>query len=282
MDGILLINKPKGLTSYDVVRHVKKMFKTKKVGHTGTLDPDATGLLIVAVNQGTKIIPYFNEDEKAYEATLCIGKSTDTLDASGQIIETKDVKKMDINFQAILDSFKGVSSQIPPMYSAIKVGGKKLYEYAREGIEIERKKRSITIYDIKETSPFYFKDSCGYASYYVHGSKGLYVRTLSFDIGRKLGYPAHNVSLQRTKAGRFLLSDAVPLEQLSVEHLIPIEDALPFETYKLNSDEYTLVKQGRDISCDFGVDMLSAIYQDKMVAILKKQNGFYHPIKVFQ
>ncbi len=215
MDGVLLIDKPIGMTSHDVVNIVRKVYNTKRVGHAGTLDPDASGLLVLGINQGTRILEYLTNNSKVYDATICFGVSTDTLDAKGNIIATKDITDSTLqNVIEVINSFRGEYQQIPPMYSAIKINGKKLYEYARKGIEIERKARTINIYDIDALCDVVYKDKKAYIDYRVKASKGLYVRTLSYDIGQKLNVPAHNYALRRIASGRFLLEEAYKIEDV--------------------------------------------------------------------
>lgn len=228
MDGILLLDKPKGMTSHDVVNLVRKAYKTKKVGHAGTLDPDATGILVIGINKGTKILQYLTADDKVYEATICFGAVTDTLDDTGEILLEEPVEDIS-DFERILSSFEGEYEQTPPMFSAIKYNGKRLYEYAREGIEIEdRPSRTITIHEIEPIGDISYRDNRAYGSYRVHGSKGLYVRTLSYDIGAKLGIPAYNYSLCRVRSGRFLLEESYSLEDLKQGDtvLLSLTDAL--------------------------------------------------------
>ena len=214
MDGILLVNKPKGYTSHDVIRVLRGILETRKLGHTGTLDPDATGVLVVGVNKGTKIMKYLNNDEKTYLSKVLIGQSTDTLDKTGTVLEEKKVEKL-VNVDQIVNSFKGLYTQTPPMYSAIKYKGKKLYEYARKGITInDIPSRDIQIFDIKRINDIIYTNGFASFDYLVHSSKGLYVRTLSYDIGKKLGYPAHNAELHRTKAGKFKIEDCYSLEDI--------------------------------------------------------------------
>lgn len=249
MNGIVLVNKPQGMTSHDVVNIVRKRYHTKKVGHTGTLDPDATGLLIVGINDGTKIIKFFNQDEKIYQATIAIGSSTTTLDKTGSIIATKEVTPLD-GVDDVLASFVGTYHQTPPMYSAIKYNGKRLYEYAREGITIEnRPSRDVKIIDIKRISDILYRDKHAYFEYLVHGSKGLYVRTLSYDIGEKLGYPAHNYELHRIQAGEFHIKDSYTLEELEeMPKPISLADALSFMPAIIADDAmYNHIRHGRTI-----------------------------------
>lgn len=251
MNGILLINKPKDFSSHDVVAKCRGILKTKKIGHTGTLDPDATGLLVLGINKGTKIMKYLNNDEKIYEATICIGKTTDTLDNQGEVIKETKVDEIH-NIDVIIESFKGTYTQIPPMYSAIKYKGKRLYEYARKGIVIDDiPSRDIEIYDIKRTSDIIYKDNVAYVSYRVHASKGLYVRTLSYDIGKKCGYPAYNYELNRTKAGIFDLKDSYTFDELEQGNfkLISLSDSLrEMATLKIKDSIRHHVKNGMAIS----------------------------------
>ena len=193
MDGLILINKQKGFTSHDVVNVIRKKLNTKKVGHTGTLDPNATGVLPILIGKGTKISKYLMEHDKTYIATLKLGEKTDTGDSEGQVIEEKsipkDLRKEDIN--DVLQSFLGKQKQLPPMYSAIKINGKKLYEYAREGKEVKIEPRNIEIYKIElleyQNNKIKFEVEC---------SKGTYIRTLCEDISQKLGTVGYMEVLQ--------------------------------------------------------------------------------------
>ncbi|MCD6482630.1 MAG: tRNA pseudouridine(55) synthase TruB [Candidatus Izimaplasma sp.] len=214
MNGILLVNKPSGYTSHDVINVLRGILKTRKLGHTGTLDPDATGILVVGVNKGTKIMKYLNNDEKTYQARVLIGQSTDTLDKSGGIINEKKVEELS-NVDNVVESFKGNYTQTPPMYSAVKYKGKRLYEYARKGIIIDDiPSRTIKIFDIEKISDITYENNLAYFDYIVHSSKGLYVRTLSYDIGKKLNYPAHNFELHRLQAGKFKVEDSFTLKEI--------------------------------------------------------------------
>ena len=210
MDGIIVINKPKGYTSHDVVAKVKKILNVKKVGHTGTLDPNATGVLPLLLNNGTKFSKYLIEHDKEYIATIKLGIKTDTADSEGIIIEDKKVGNLE-NVQEVLNTFIGKQTQIPPMYSAIKVKGKKLYEYARNGQNIEVEPRNIEIYSIellninKGSNEIEFKVQC---------SKGTYIRSLCEDIAKKLGTVGYMKELNRTKVGRFKIEDTITLEEL--------------------------------------------------------------------
>ncbi|RDW17796.1 tRNA pseudouridine(55) synthase TruB [Oceanobacillus chungangensis] len=200
MNGILPLWKPKGMTSHDCVMKCRRLFKTKKVGHTGTLDPEVEGVLPICIGEATKIVSFLTDTKKTYIAEVKLGTSTETEDAEGKIVEEKKVLNPPTTekIMEVLQSFMGTITQIPPMYSAVKVNGRKLYEYARANEPVDRPQRKITIYDIQllstKTDSFKIKVLC---------SKGTYIRTLCVDIGKELGYPAHMSSLVRTETGSF-------------------------------------------------------------------------------
>lgn len=251
MNGILLVDKPKDFTSHDVISVLRGILKTRKLGHTGTLDPDATGVLVVGVNKGTKIMKYLNNDEKTYLARVCIGISTDTLDKTGEVINKVNVNKLE-NVDEVIKSFMGTYTQTPPMYSAIKYKGKRLYEYARAGIVIDDiPSRDIEIFDIKRISDIIYEDGLAYFDYSVHSSKGLYVRTLSYDIGKLLGYPAHNYDLRRLKAGKFGIEESYTLDEIREGNykLITLNHALnDLETLVIKEEFKHHVNNGMAIS----------------------------------
>lgn len=214
MNGIIIINKPKNYTSHDVVAKVKKILNVKKVGHTGTLDPNATGVLPLLINDGTKLSKYLIEHDKEYEVVLKLGIKTDTADIEGNIVETKEDNLNKFEEEEIkkrLKAFEGQQEQIPPIYSAIKIKGKKLYEYARNGEKVEIPSRKIEIFNIelieinKEEKEIIFK---------VHCSKGTYIRTLCEDIANKLETVGYMKELNRTKVGKFEISNAITIDQL--------------------------------------------------------------------
>ena len=221
MDGVVIINKPKGYTSNDIVQITKKTLKQKKVGHAGTLDPMATGVLPILIGQGTKISKYLIEHKKTYIATIKLGQKTDTADAEGTVIEQKEVREyLKEEIIDVLNSFKGKQQQKPPMYSAIKVNGKKLYEYARDNEQIEIATREIEIYGIDLID--YNEDTI---TYQVECSKGTYIRTLSEDIAQKLGTVGYMEKLTRTKVNEFELEQAIELEELEKDFpIITIEE----------------------------------------------------------
>ena len=226
MNGVINICKNTGETSFDVVARVRKIAKIKKVGHTGTLDPEASGVLPICIGRATKIIEYIMENKKVYRVSLELGKVTDTYDLEGKVVREQDasgVKEEDA--LAVVNSFLGDIMQVPPMYSALKKDGVRLYELARKGIEIEREPRPITIHSLENIVidiPNITMD--------VYCSKGTYIRSLCFDIGEKLGVGAVMTSLERIQNGPFLIGNAVNIDDLTSESLedniISIDDAL--------------------------------------------------------
>lgn len=211
INGFVIIDKPAGITSHDVVSRVRRILGTRKVGHTGTLDPFATGVLPVAVNEGTKVIPFLDEGVKRYEALLRLGVVTDTLDTTGRVLHEADFSSIDrASLDASLARFSGLISQIPPMYSAIKQGGQPLYKLARQGREVERSPRQVEIYALELLS---FAPPL--VSIRVVCSRGTYVRTLADDIGSMLGCGAALQELRRTASGPFDISGAVTIDELA-------------------------------------------------------------------
>lgn len=210
MNGFFVIDKPAGITSHDVVSRVRRILGTRKVGHTGTLDPFATGVLPVAVNDGTKSIPFLDEGSKTYEALLCLGTTTDTLDMTGTVLSQADFSTSSRElFMSCLSDFTGAISQIPPMYSAIKQNGQPLYKLARQGMDVDRPSRSVEIYAIELLS-----FDLPHASIRVTCSRGTYIRSLADDIGRQLGCGAALRELRRTASGPFHIRNAVTLAEL--------------------------------------------------------------------
>lgn len=211
MEGVININKPLGMTSHDVVAQLRRILDMKRIGHTGTLDPEATGVLPVCVGKATKITELLTAAQKQYVARVQLGIVTDTQDATGEVLRTSPVTAEKEEVLQALKSFEGEISQIPPMYSAIKVDGKKLYELAREGKEIEREPRRITIYGIKLLD-FDLENHC--FTMRVDCSKGTYIRTLCQDIGEALGCGAHMAGLTRTRSGQFQIENSITLEEV--------------------------------------------------------------------
>jgi tRNA pseudouridine55 synthase len=276
MDGIIIINKPKKSTSHDVVYKVKKMFN-EKVGHTGTLDPNATGVLPILVGKGTLISKYLINHDKIYEVTLKLGIKTDTADIEGNILEEKEVASGALDCKVvkeILNQFKGKQMQIPPMYSAIKVNGKKLYEYARKGKDVKVEPRQIEIYDIALNNIDVENKEILYT---VHCSKGTYIRSLCEDIADRLGTIGFMKELNRVKVGEFSIQDAISLEKLEEnknneefvnENFITIEDLFKKNTaIKLESKKLQLFLNGVMLSVNLADDVYRIYSSENFIGI---------------
>lgn len=277
MNGIILINKEKNITSRDVVNKISKKLNTKKVGHAGTLDPLATGLLVIGVGSGTKILELLTLDTKEYIATVKIGLETDTLDITGNVISsTNDYKLTKEELEETLLSFVGTYNQTVPKYSAVKINGKKLYDYARNNIDIELPKRLVTIYNIElldfKKDEFTFK---------VLVSKGTYIRSLIKDIGEKLNILMTMKDLIRTKSGKFLLEDSSLVDSPKI---IKIEDALDFKKVIItNSKLLKRIKNGNSISLPNINDLYITLLDENnnLMAIYKYNDFEYVAFKVF-
>jgi tRNA pseudouridine55 synthase len=209
-DGYLNIRKERGMTSHDVVFKARKILATKKIGHTGTLDPDAEGVLVLCVGKATKLVEYITDLDKVYEAEIIFGKETDSCDLSGQVVRTHESSVTESELKTVFEQLTGKIKQQPPIYSAIKINGRKLYEYAREGIEVEIPERDVVIHAIKVKAFDAIKQS---ALIEVSCSKGTYIRALCRDIGRALSTAAVMGELLRVKVGKFSLNDALTLDQ---------------------------------------------------------------------
>lgn len=271
MDGIILVNKPKNITSRDVVNEIIKKFHTKKVGHTGTLDPIATGLLVICINKGCKLVPLLTDHDKTYLATVKLGIKTDTYDITGKVLEERnDYKLSREELINTLNSFKGSYMQEVPIYSSIKVNGKKLYEYARNNISVELPKHLVNIYDINLVD--FNNDSF---SFRVSVSKGTYIRSLINDVGNKLLIPMTMSDLKREIVGEFNISDAKNLEDIDINDIIPIKDI--FNMKKVIVNDPILLKKinnGVKLENTYGSDYVMFINNDKCIAIYKDIDGY--------
>ncbi|MFC4771264.1 tRNA pseudouridine(55) synthase TruB [Enterococcus hermanniensis] len=304
MDGILPLWKERGMTSHDCVFKLRKILHTKKVGHGGTLDPDVDGVLPICIGKGTKVIEYLQESGKVYEGEITLGFSTTTEDRSGEIVEEKAVMTglSEREIDQAMATFIGTITQVPPMYSAVKVNGRRLYEYARAGETVERPERKAVIESFKRTTrPVYneetktqswrFEVSCG---------KGTYVRTLAVDLGAKLGYPAHMSDLTRLASGGFSVGQAVTLAQVAElmekeqidQALQPIEEAMKdFPRIDLSDADWQKVKNGQVLPMkDFGLkkmpdQLLAFFYQNQLVSMYgqhPEKNWLLKPSKVIR
>lgn len=290
INGIINLKKEAGMTSHDAVFKLRKILHEKKIGHGGTLDPDVVGVLPIAVGKATRVIEYMTEAGKVYRGQICLGFSTTTEDASGEILEKTPVTDLsEEKVDQALSRFIGDIIQVPPMYSAVKVNGKRLYEYARAGQTVERPKRQVTIHDFKRTSQLLFKNDCCYFDFEVACSKGTYIRTLSVDLGKELGYASHMSYLERQASAGLQLEDALTLSEIAdkVVHgdfsfLLPIEyGVMDLPRIDLTEEEVTEISFGRKIAIDRDEEQIAAFYQDKVVAILIPRDDLYKPNKVF-
>ena len=271
--GILLIDKAKGTTSREEVNFLMRSFNEKKMGHVGTLDPFADGLLLVLIDKGTKISPYLEIMDKEYFATLKLGVLTDTADLTGKVIEKKEVPELSKDkIKEIFASMLGEQYQLPPMYSAIKVNGKQLYKYARSGEEIEREKRRINIYSLELIN--YTKDTI---TFVTRVSKGTYIRTLGEDIASKLGTVGHLIALTRTKVGPYSLNNAVKKEDAKEENVVGILDSLSFmKKHEVKEEEHKMISNGMHVKISETEPLVLCVYNDEPLAIYRREeNGYY-------
>ena len=269
MDGILLINKPYGMTSHDVVSKLRRILKTRKIGHSGTLDPQATGVLFVMVGKATKILPFLEDIDKEYIAEMKLGISTLSDDIFYPVLETKEIQPIE-DFDALLQSFKGKQKQLPPMISSIKVNGKKLYEYARNNEEVERPLRDVEMFEL-ETLPSLSEDTYRFR---VHCSSGSYVRSLCRDIALKSNNLGVMTSLIRSKVGRFALEDCVTLEDVEAGHyqLHTINELLghyPMIDFEPIKDIYN----GKHVRLNIKDNMCAMVDQGEVIAIYERHHS---------
>lgn len=270
MDGIFLINKPAGVTSRDVCNRIMKKFHFKKVGHVGTLDPFATGLLVVVMGKATKVVPFLEKEDKHYIATLKLGEKTDTLDLDGKVIERKEVPPLTKKqISKVLHSFVGKLNQLPPMYSAVKYKGVPLYKLARSNIEIDRKLRTIEILKVRLIS---FKDDL--ITFSLDCSKGTYVRTFGEQFAEKLGTVGHLVALKRTRVGHFILKNAKTVRSVKENNLINAYDALKFMDIVVVDEKGTKdVKDGKTMILNNHEDEVLFIDSNKNVLAVYQKNS---------
>ncbi len=297
MNGILPLYKPKGMTSHDCVMKLRRLLQIKKIGHTGTLDPEVEGVLPICIGEATKIIPFLIHLKKEYVAHVSLGVTTTTEDSYGDIVTEKAVTSIPTKQEIdhVLRDFMGTIKQTPPLYSAIKVAGKRLYEYARENIPVERPTREVVIHQIEQTVPnkplleheFQIKVRC---------SKGTYIRTLCVDIGKALGYPAHMSFLIRTESDAFTLAETVTfdeieraIEEQTVESLLQSFDRCvePYDAIEVNKEESIKVLQGQKFNLPQTMpktNPFKMMHQGKLLAMYDlhptKENEI-KPVRVF-
>ena len=278
MEGIIVVNKPKGITSFDVIRKLKKILKTKKIGHTGTLDPLATGVMLMCVGKATKLASDLEAKDKVYIADFDIGYATDTYDIEGKKIAENIIEISKENLEQSIKKFIGNIKQVPPMYSAIKIDGNKLYHLARKGIEVERPERDITIEYINLLD---FKDNK--AKIETKVSKGCYIRSLIYDIGQDLGTYATMTALQRKQVGDYSLEDSYSLEQIEemvlnndFKFLKTIEEIFSYDKYSLQTEkELTLYKNGNTVKIKENLEnkKYRIYFQDEFIGLANVENN---------
>lgn len=278
------------MTSHDAVFKIRKILQEKKIGHGGTLDPDVVGVLPIAVGKATRVIEYMTESGKVYEGEITLGYATTTEDASGETVAETPVSA-DLTEAAIdtaMAGFVGTITQIPPMYSAVKVNGRKLYEYARAGEAVERPQRQVTIASFTRTSPVTHTDGLARFTFRVACSKGTYVRTLAVDLGAALGLASHMSTLTRTASAGLELASALSLGEIAervaaddLSFLLPIEyGVLDLPVVQVTEAQAQELAYGRFIQLDQTADLLAAFQGDKVLAILEKRDQLYKPRKV--
>ena len=290
ISGVLVVDKPVGMTSHDVVQAIRRGTNIRRAGHTGTLDPRASGVLVVLLGPAVRLSEYVSASDKRYQAVVRLGSSTDTYDSEGKTMTTSEIEISEDQFEEALQNFIGEIEQTPPPYSAVKVKGKKAYEMAREGEEVELQPRKIQVYSLELLewdSPEAVVD--------VYCSSGTYVRSLAHDLGEALGSGAHLVGLRRTKSGRFSLRDAIPLRKLReafdmgtwYQYLIPAAEALSdWPSMELTPEQIDEVRHGHRIPGEAPTegDMIRAISeQGELVALMQydHQSTEWQPKKVF-
>ena len=291
MNGIINLKKETGMTSHDAVFKLRKILGTKKIGHGGTLDPDVVGVLPIAVGKATRMVEFMQDEGKVYDGEITLGYSTTTEDSSGEVVaETPVSSPLDEKLvDEAIASLTGPITQIPPMYSAVKVNGRKLYEYARAGQEVERPERQVTIYSFERTSAISYDEELARFTFRVKCSKGTYIRTLSVDLGEKLGYAAHMSHLTRTSAAGLQLEDSLTLEEIAqkveageLDFLHPLEigtgDLVKVNLTPELADE---VRYGRFIELECSEKEVAAFEGEKLLAIMEKRDYLYKPRKVF-
>ena len=283
MNGIVIVDKPQGWTSQDVTARLRRVFNTRRIGHGGTLDPMATGVLPVFVGRATRGVEFFEHAEKTYETVLRLGLTTDTEDITGTVLTESTVTVTEADILAVLPQFRGEILQVPPMYSALKVDGKKLYELARKGVEVERKPRPITIHELKLLG----MEEAG-VRLRVRCSKGTYIRTLCKDIGEHLSCGGCMAALRRVSAGEYTAEEAVPLQEL-LETQTPEVFLRPVDTMFRNFPQVTLTAK-QEIRCrngnSFSLAIADGTYRayaqnGDFLALSKVENGIMSTIKSF-
>ncbi len=282
MFGILNVYKPKGKTSHDVVAILRRVTKVKQIGHTGTLDPFAEGVLPICIGKATRLIEYL-KDDKAYVGTVQLGKSTTTYDIEGEGVNFSDKNVTLEEIEAELENFRGDIEQLPPIYSAIKVNGKKLYEYARKGEEVEIQPRKVNIKELRIVS---FDSENKTLELYIECSKGTYIRSIANDLGEALGTYGHLIKLVRVKAGEFEVDNAIKLEELTSADCVQknLENPIAYidyPQYELTENEKEKVSHGMSFKTSLSDGIVILTYQGFLAGMASANNGIIKCKKVF-
>lgn len=280
MNGILIIDKPKNVTSRDVVNEVVKKFNTKKVGHTGTLDPLATGVLVICIGKATKLVEELTSTEKEYIASVTLGIKTDTLDSMGSILFEEEVSKTKDEIINVLNSFKGFYEQEVPIYSAVKKNGKKLYEYARDGVDIELPKRKVEIKEIELLDDIEYKNNKTMFKFKCTVSKGTYIRSLINDIADRLDTIGIMTDLRRIRQGDFKIEDSIKVEDIDLRCIKNIIDVLPYKKIELTEDIRKKVENGALVNNIYNSDEILFIENKEAVALYKKYDKDSSKLKI--
>ena len=279
MDGIILVNKEKDMTSRDVVNTISHIFNTKKVGHTGTLDPMATGVLAIGIGKALKVLEYITALEKEYEAEITLGINTDTLDITGKVLETKEVNVTNEEIDKVLESFIGDYDMEVPKYSAVRVNGKRLYEYARNNEEVDLPRHMVKVYSIRRTSDI--KDNK--FNIVCKVSKGTYIRSLVRDISKELNTIGVMSKLNRISQGKFNINDSYTLKDIEEGNfkLIPIVDSIDLPKVEASQNDLKKVLNGVKLEDKFNYDIFCFTHNNQLIAIYRQDEGMVKPVKVF-
>ncbi len=293
-DGVLVIDKPAGPTSFEVVQRVRRLLGEASAGHTGTLDPMATGVLAVCVGEALKLQRWLAEGDKAYQATVAFGAATDTQDGEGRVVERGDPSGLDAGrVAAALARFTGEIEQVPPMYSAVRVGGRRLHEAARSGEEVPREPRRVRVHALELSAFEPAREGLALARLVVRCGKGTYVRTLAADLGRALGVPAHLAALRRIEAGPFMVAAAIPLAEAEAlaaaggpvalrARLVPPAEALGFlPAARLDAAGVRDLGHGKAVALTAPEGMVRALdLEGRLVAVCRSDGGLLRPVRV--
>ncbi|MFH0776372.1 MAG: tRNA pseudouridine(55) synthase TruB [Patescibacteria group bacterium] len=279
MDGFLAINKPKGITSHDAVAFARRRLKIRKIGHAGTLDPMATGVLILGIGAATRLLEYVQNSEKEYEAEITFGATSTTDDAEGELTVLPEAKKFTrADLEKVLPEFTGLVHQIPPQFSAIKIAGQSAHRLARRGAEVKLKSREVAIHEIKIRNFDFPKTEIS-----VRCGSGTYIRSLARDLGSRLETGAYLSKLTRTRIGDFTLNRALPLRSIRLEKVLPIEAGITLPPINLTRLEADKIQNGQKISARTSDPLVAAFFENHFLAILAREDAKHSlkPEKVF-